>query len=449
MNLAIVGAGWAGLAAAVRAVQAGHQVTLFESARNAGGRARTVTVRTPDGIEHILDNGQHILIGAYTETLRLMRLVGVEPEAVLRQQPLELTYPDGSGLKLPDWPSPWDAVAGIVLASGWRWRDRLALLLRAAAWQRQGFRCAPDRSVAQLCERLSPAVVSGFIEPLCVSALNTPASRASGQVFLRVLKDAMFGVSGGSRLLLPKVPLGQLFPEPALVWLGDRGCRLRLGERVTQLQPLEAGWQLNGTAFDHVVLATASRDAVRLLSDCASTAPRATAQALQGWTTVAAPLQFEAITTVYAAGQRLSRPMLSLHTSAAHPAQFVFDRGQLGGPGGLLAFVVSASQGDRAELQSQVVRQASDQLGQNVIALQTVVEKRATFACTPQLQRPSQHIAPGLSACGDYVDGPYPATLEGAVRSGWAVGAPEAPNPIQASAPGQLNQNAHRAPAGP
>jgi hypothetical protein len=106
----------------------------------------------------------------------------------------------------------------------------------------------------------------------------------------------------------------------------------------------------------------------------------------------------------------------------AMPAQFAFDRGQLGGPRGLLAFVVSASTGDRETLQAQVLNQAQVQLGLNLQAVQTVVEKRATFACTPGLQRPSSYIAPGLWACGDYVAGPYPATLEGAVRSGVAAG---------------------------
>ena len=113
--------------------------------------------------------------------------------------------------------------------------------------------------------------------------------------------------------------------------------------------------------------------------------------------------------------------MLALRSSAQYPAQFVFDRGQLGGPAGLLAFVVSAAQGERSMLQTQVLAQAQAQLGLALQALQTVVEKRATFACTPGLQRPSPTIAPGLLACGDYVAGPYPATLEGAVRSGCAV----------------------------
>ena len=113
--------------------------------------------------------------------------------------------------------------------------------------------------------------------------------------------------------------------------------------------------------------------------------------------------------------------MLALRSSAQHPAQFVFDRGQLGSPAGLLAFVVSAARGERATLQTQVLAQARAQLGLALQAVQTVVEKRATFACTPGLQRPPIAIAPGLLACGDYVEGPYPATLEGAVRSGCAA----------------------------
>jgi hypothetical protein len=115
--------------------------------------------------------------------------------------------------------------------------------------------------------------------------------------------------------------------------------------------------------------------------------------------------------------------MLALRSSPQAPAQFVFDRGQLGGPQGVLAFVVSASQGSREELQTQVLAQAHIQLeeflnGQTLTALQTVVEKQATFSCTPRLVRPPQRVAPGFLACGDYIYAPFPATLEGAVRSG-------------------------------
>jgi hypothetical protein len=148
--------------------------------------------------------------------------------------------------------------------------------------------------------------------------------------------------------------------------------------------------------------------------------PPTLAEPLQRWSESALALQHEAITTVYAweQGARLSMPMLALRSDAQHPAQFAFDRGQLGGPEGLIALVVSASVGERAALQKQVLAQARDQLGLHLHAVKTVTEKQATFACNAGLMRPAMEIAPGLRACGDYVAGPYPATLEGAVRNG-------------------------------
>jgi hypothetical protein len=220
--------------------------------------------------------------------------------------------------------------------------------------------------------------------------------------------------------------LSSLFPDAAAVWLGKQGATLQLGTRLEELVHLE-GWRVNGQAFDSVIWATSSSVASQILGK--STGQGSSAQAMRAWAAQAASLTYESIATVYvqAGNTRLPQPMLALRSSAAHPAQFVFDRGQLGGPKGLLAFVVSASNDERAALQTQVLHQARAQLGtllndQDLLAVQTVVEKRATFACTPGLTRPVQQIAPGLFACGDYVAGPYPATLEGAVRSGLAAG---------------------------
>ncbi len=428
MNVAIIGAGWAGLAAAIATVQAGHQTTVFEAARTVGGRARALTTPGADGTPLVLDNGQHILIGAYTTSLRLMRLVGVDIDAALLRLPLVLRFPDGSGLQLPDLAPPWDALLGIARARGWSWRDRLALLRTAHGWQRAGFVCGPQDTVASLCAHLPQRLLDGFIDPLCVAALNTPAPRASGQVFLRVLQDSLFSGRGGSHLLLPRVDLGTLFPEATTTWLTGQGAIVRTGERVQALTAPAPGqgWLVDGIPFDAVVLATSSTEAARLVSHSAQTAPYSMTVPLCDWAASAQALQFRAISTVYAQGtphahgRLLPEPMLALHSSAEHPAQFVFDQGQLGGPSGLLAFVASDSQGERAQTEQRVLQQARAQLrlpGLQVV--QTVVEKRATFACTPGLQRPGACIAPGLQACGDYIAGPYPATLEGAVRSGW------------------------------
>ncbi len=423
MRVAVIGAGWAGMAAAVQATRDGSTVTVFEAARTLGGRARALAATLPDGRAVTLDNGQHILIGAYTESLRLMRQVGIDPASALERGPLTMQFPDGHGLRLPHapWlPAPLDALIGIALARGWPLAARLGLLRAALRWQRAGFQCAAEMSVAQLCCELAPPVMQELIEPLCVSALNTPAERASAQVFLRVLQDALFGVAGGSHLLLPRTDLTALFPAAAAHWLQQRGSTVHTGTRVTQLQAQGKQWQVNGQPFDAVLLATSASDAAKLLTESASTAPESIANHITNWSTAVAALQFEAIATVYAwrAEACLSAPMLALHSAPAAPAQFVFDRGQLDGPAGLLAFVVSASMLPREALQSQVLQQARDQLGLTLQPVQTVVEKRATFACTPGLSRPQQAIAPGLLACGDYVAGPYPATLEGAVRSG-------------------------------
>jgi squalene-associated FAD-dependent desaturase len=420
------------MSAAVSACEAGHAVTVFEASRTLGGRARALEAVLPDGTPVTLDNGQHILIGAYTETLRLMRLVGLDPDTNLLRRPLSLPFPDGTGLQTPDyaatWPAPLDAIAAIATARGWSWSERLSLIRASLGWQWAGFQCAPQLSVAQLCATLAPRVRHELIEPLCVSALNTAASHASAQVFLRVLKDALFGIRGGSHLLLPRTDLSALFPNAAASWITTRGGEVRVGQRVRQLRWQAANWLLDGQAFDRVIWASSSSNAALALVECADSAPDSIATRLRTWSDQAAALHFEAIATVYAWSPtaRLPHPMLALRATSHAPAQFVFDRGQLEGPPGLLAFVVSASMGSREELQVTVMAQASVQLAQlglgELQPVQTVVEKHATFACTPGLLRPSQAIAPGLFAAGDYVDGPYPATLEGAVRSGWAAG---------------------------
>ncbi|MDO9406458.1 MAG: hydroxysqualene dehydroxylase HpnE [Polaromonas sp.] len=431
MKVAVVGAGWAGCAAAVESQRLGHQVTLFEAARTPGGRARAVAVTHREGDAEtplLLDNGQHILIGAYAETLKLMADLGVDVGTALLRMPLTMQFPDGSGLKLPDWPAPLDALAGILSARGWTWTDRLSLLRVAMGWQLGGFQCAPSVTVSGLCRGLSAGAMRQLIEPLCVSALNTPPQRASGQVFLRVMRDALFSASGGSNLLLPRIDLGALLPDAALTWLASQGATVVTGSRVQTITAADAvrgsGWVVSGDTpdvrvtgiFDAVILACPPGEAARLAL--------AAGDAAATWIGHARELTHEAITTVYAQapGERLAQPMLALHASEAAPAQFVFDRGQLGGPPGLLAFVVSASTGDAATLTQQVLAQGLEQLGlRSLEPVKTIVEKRATFACTPGLVRPAMQIADHWLACGDYVEGPYPATLEGAVRSGLAA----------------------------
>jgi hydroxysqualene dehydroxylase len=451
MRLAVVGAGWAGLSAAVRATQAGHQVTVFEMAPQPGGRAK--------GIEQhgaALDNGQHILIGAYTQCLDLMRTVGADPQALLLRRPLELRYPDGRGLRLPTGPAVLSFARGVLACAAWSWSERVALLRTASGWVLRGFECDPAWNVAQLCKALPPAVMNLLIEPLCVAALNTPAHEASAQVFLRVLRDALFSGPGSADLLLPRALLSDLLPAPAWRWLTEQGASLHHGLRVQALEYSAQGWMVHAgaglnpdahpgltlsTPFDRVLLACTATEAARL---AAPHAPE--------WATLAASLRYEPIVTVYvhAHGAQLPCAMTSFASAGGQnpaqaamaiprevppqgpsttPAQFAFDLGALGGHAGRFSFVISGA-ADWVALGAERTGQAVLQQAQAVLSpaaagghiepqlLAVVAEKRATFRCTPGLLRPAVPVATHLAAAGDYVAGPYPATLEGAVRSG-------------------------------
>jgi squalene-associated FAD-dependent desaturase len=413
-QLTIVGAGWAGLAAAVAATQAGWHVQLFEAANTAGGRARRLQQSFAG---KPLDNGQHVLIGAYHDTLALMRTVGLNPDALLQRLPLNLRYADGQGLSLPDWPIPLNILAGIGRAKGWSLKDKASLIQAAWGWQCTQFECNPIWTVTQLCDasRLSPLVMTQLIEPLCLSALNTHVDEASATVFLRVLHDALLGGTGSSDLLAPRVDLGALLNDACLRWLSAQGAEIHLGTRVS------------ATRMEELQHANTSQDRALLLACPPWEAARLTTDIAPKWAYKCAELKHSAIATVYLhckenSFKGLSHPMVALHSNPEAPAQFVFDKGVLSQQHGLLAAVISACHTERDELAEQVPHQVREQLGlNNLDIVQIVVEKRATLACTPMLDRPEPFVAKSVWACGDYICGPYPSTLEGAVRSGQHV----------------------------
>ncbi len=411
MKLAVIGAGYAGMAAAVELAAAGHQVEVFEASRTLGGRARAAQI---DGFS--VDNGQHILIGAYSETLRLMRTVGADPDALLKRMPLRLEFPGEFLMCAPRLPAPLHTLFALLFAHGLDWREKLAAIRLMSALQTRRFRIGPDLTVSAWLDRnKTPSRQRRLLwEPLCIAALNTPAERASAQVLANVLRDSLGGIREASDLLLPQVDLTALFPEPAAQFVAQHGGAVHTGRRVASLRREGDAWLIDDAGpYAQIVLAVAPYHLGTLV-------PELEPQV--------AHFEWEPIVTSYFSYPewvRLPQTMLGVDAGLA---QWLFDRGALCGQDGLIAAVISA-RGRHLDLPTaELERRIHQEIARLVpdlpspLKVQTITEKRATFACVPNLQRPPARTEfSGLWLAGDYVASDYPATLEGAVRSGVAA----------------------------
>jgi squalene-associated FAD-dependent desaturase len=338
-------------------------------------------------------------------------------------------------------------LAALLRAKGLAWQDKLALARFSSLARWIGWRLNLDCSVSELLHRYdqTPRLIALMWRPLCIAALNTPPERASAQIFLNVLRDSLGAQRAASDMLIPRTDLSALFPTAAADYVTSNGGALHVGAAVQNLAQRGAGWQITaekiGTmaAFDAVIIATQPEHAARLLdgltnSSAQSIMPNA---ALQSTRAQLARFSYEPITTCYLQYDptlRLPLPFMALQDDPArhHWGQFVFDRGQLDPQhAGMLAVVVSASEQaitvPRNTLAEQIATQLASVLQLAALASPqwhgVISEKRATYSCRPDLQRPSnQSGLPNLLLAGDYTSNgnagdDYPATIESAVRS--------------------------------
>lgn len=426
MSVLIVGGGWAGLAAAVTLAEHRVPVTVLEGAKQLGGRARCAPFA-----KHTVDNGQHLMVGAYTELLRLLTVIGMDHNAAFKRAPLALDVRglsrDRMLLLTPRIPAPLNLLAGLLSAHGLSLRESIRALKFCTALRRGRWEADPNISVEALLihHRQTGRLTRLIWEPLCLAALNTPIRDASALHFVRVLGDTFGKRKGNSDFLIPKLNLGALFPEPAMAYVEQRGGSIKLLQKATDLQISDekvAGVVTNAGAIaaDHVIVATSATACQRLLAPHLGLAEIANQLS---------KLTYEPITTVYLQyppTTRLGREVIGISGGLS---QWLFDRRVAGQPG-LMAVVISAtgrhSTMSHADLANTIAGEMVRLYPRWQAPLEKLVieEKRATFACTvgvDALRPKSQTPIKGLWLAGDFTDTGYPATLEGAVRSGVAA----------------------------
>lgn len=418
-RVAVVGAGWAGCAAALTLARAGCTVHVLEAARTPGGRARRV-----EHGGHVVDNGQHLLLGAYARSLALITSVHAGAAVPLTRLPLGLQSAPGARhrlhLQAPSAPAPLHLLFALLGARGLSVANRLA----AAVWAGRVLRGAPptaDRTVAQLIAGQPTPVRELLWEPLCVAALNTPAAHASAQVFVEVLRRSFSGHRSNSDLLIPATDLTRLFPEPALTEVTARGGVVQFGVVVRSITtcndgqpPVSLKTARGEPRFDAVIVATGPQHVARLL-------PQQT-----GLVTALGELCYEPITTLHFdfsyvfPGVEPASPMRMLD---GEPGQWLFWHAL---PQGRwrASVVISAHHRDGGE--TLLVAQALAQLRRSYtlpcpLWQMIITEKRATYACTPRTATALRQLPNQVGAihfAGDWCVPELPATLEAAVIAG-------------------------------
>jgi len=434
-RVAVVGGGWSGCAAAVILAAAGVPVTLFEQARTLGGRARRVM---HDGIA--LDNGQHVVVGAYRQTLALLATVhgtaGVG--ALFHRLPLTLRPFGGrrpGGFELAAWnaPAPLHLAGGVLSAQGLNWRERLALIADFRRLARMESRVAPGETVAQCFARTPRRAFAAVWEPLCLATLNTVPERASARMFAHVLRAAFTGAARHSDFLIPAVDLSACFPDAAAQFIAKRGGVVRSGVTVRAIERTGDAIALSiGTDVATFAAAIVAVGPHQLAATVGSAA--AGEDAWRAPLAQVGAFAYESITTIYlgfTGRVAFSAPLLRLDDAPGH---WAFDRSAALGSGAaksvksLIAVVISAGGPhdalDHATLAARVESQLR-RLAPNLPATsfsRVIAERRATYACTPGLARPAGgRICRGVYLAGDYTDPVFPATLEAATRSGAAA----------------------------
>jgi squalene-associated FAD-dependent desaturase len=430
----VIGAGFAGLSAAVRLTRGGARVLVLEARSRLGGRATAFPDRDTG---ELVDNGQHVLLGCYRDTFAFLDEVGATANVRLQPQ-LAVTVIDRAGrrsrLACPALPPPFHLLAGVLDWDALSWRDRLSVLgmatpLKNARRELLGSTvkaASPGETVENWLIRngQTPRLRELLWDPLAVAALNQPTSQAAAPPFARVLAEMFGSDPRAAAIALPTKPLHLMYAEPAREYIERRGGAVLTGmaatvgidgDAVTGVRAEGQEWRSDRviSSVPWFALAALFDQVPASLADVIARADRMEASPI-----VTVNLWFDRPV--------LDEPFIGL---PGRTMQWVFDKRLVfGGDVAHLSLVSSGAAAILAQTNDQVIALAHTEIVEalpearaaRLVRATVVREPRATFSLAPgQPARPAAQTAVrGFVLAGDWIETGLPATIESAVRSG-------------------------------
>jgi zeta-carotene desaturase len=428
----IIGGGFAGLAAGVALAEADKRVCLLEQKPHLGGRARSFRDSTTGSI---VDNGQHLFMGCYHATIQLLKTIGTL-DRVHFQPRLSVPFLDRDGrltrLDCPDWPSPWHLLLGVLRSGSFSFRQKLEVLRLGKNLRTDGQDSAATESVAAWLSRRgqSEGLQRNFWDLLCFAAMNEDPRLASARLFERVLRLALFSSPADSRLGIARVGLSECYTAAATAYIEARGGSVQTGRNVKQLLITDGacrGVDLgNGEKSEGVPVISSvpwHQLAAILPGDLLRTEPFFAAPlALRPAPIISINLWFDApVTDLEFVGMR------------GTTVQWLFDKSRiLKAHDHYISLVLSGAHEHvsraKEELLAISLRELSDALPgvrkAKLLHSLVIKERFATFSPSPEaepLRPPAQTPIRGLFLAGDWTATGLPATIEGAVQSGYTA----------------------------
>lgn len=425
-TVAVIGGGLAGLAAGCALAESGLRVTLYERRPYVGGRASSYE---HPGTGEVVDNCQHVLLGCCTNLIAFYERLGVS-DKIRWFSEMTFLEPGGRASRFaptPFLPAPMHNVPAFLRARMLSAGDKLAIA-RAMFAMSRGLRETNESFLSWLRRhRQTEQAIERFWKTVLVSALNEDLDRMSVRYAAQVFRESFMNSAEAGRLGVPNIPLSQLYSS-AIDYIRARGGEVLLRNAVTAFRPMPEGVCVSGgageQAFDFAVLAAPFQTAGSLLpADALSTQLKATLERFEPSSITGIHLWFDREITPLPHAVLLDRTIQWMFQKS----KFQHERE---GPGSYVELVVSASKALVQKSREEILDLATRELAEffpiakeaKVLKAAVVKEVYATYSVLPGLEqfRPGARTAwPRVFLAGDWTATGWPATMEGAVRSGY------------------------------